>query len=156
VGALPGTPAQQARLAVAQGRAAQTRRNLERLDPNWRPEVSTYNTLEGQIAHYEAVSRTAETRYAEITQGAIPGFNPTWGRDRLTSELHSGGYILKGEARGPGLIYENSTTGEQVRIMERPLRRYREEPDWKHTFEFYYRYRASRNHGERGHVPIPD
>lgn len=83
--------------------------------------------------------------------------NPSWGVNRLTKELYERGFTLKEPAqRGFRLIYENSGTGEQVRIMESPAYQYRNDPAEKFTFEHYYRYRSGNGKAEGGHIPIPD
>jgi hypothetical protein len=114
-----------------------------------------YETIEGEIEHLESVARQARERYDDLTRDAIPGFNPAWGGPRFTKELHNQGYTLKSRARGKGLIYENLATGEQVRIMERPRRRKRPDPDGKHIFRKYYRYQP-RNGSWGAPIPIPD
>jgi hypothetical protein len=144
-------PDQEARLGVAAGRAQQETARVRRLDPNWRPR-----TIEGEIAHLESVARQAQARYRELTRGAVPGFNPQWSVNRLTKELYRNGYRLKGPARSNGWIYENAKTGEQVRIMAAPIRRYRTDPDMKHLFQYYYRYKPRRDTSEREHTPIPN
>ncbi len=82
---------------------------MREVDPTWEPPRSITSTIEGEIAHHEAVARAAESRLAEIRRDAIPGFNPAWGVNRLTRELHEQGYAFDRAARGDGLIYRNST-----------------------------------------------
>lgn len=102
------------------------------------------------------VRDAANARLAEITRDAVPGTNPTWGVNRLTKELYDRGFRLVGPTDSPGLIYENVQTGESVRIMERPRRRWSTDEPEKHFFEHYYRYRSAPFLSEGRHIPIPD
>jgi hypothetical protein len=96
-------------------------------------------------------------RYFDLTRGAIPGFDPAWGMNRLKKELFQKGYILQGPARrGKGLIYKNYDTGEEVRIMPRPVGKFRKESANKHLTKYYYRYRPKKRGKELWHTPIPD
>jgi hypothetical protein len=152
-----GTPAQEARHDAAAARAREAVRRLRELEPAWQGPQSVSESIEGRIAHQEATARAAEGRLAEILRGAIPNTNPSWGVNRLVKELHDQGYVLiQPSRRGSGLVYENPSTGEQVRIMERPPTQYRGSPPEKYTFEHYYRYRPGRGKGEGAHVPIPN
>ncbi len=156
-GRFQATPAQEIRLSNAEARAREATRQLRELEPDWRGPSSFIdpNSVEGEIAKLDATARAAEARLAQILRDAIPGTNPSWGLNRLTKELYDRGFVLSGQARSPGLIYENPATGEQVRIMERPPYRYPSDPPEKFTFEHYYRY--SPGNGMPGkHVPIPD
>ncbi|MBX9592509.1 MAG: phage portal protein [Hyphomonadaceae bacterium] len=158
-GGQTGTPAQEARLAAAEVQARAALRRLRELDPNWQgpQSVSRPGSIEGQIGHYEMMARAAEARLAHILRDAIPNTNPSWGVNRLRSELSEQGYILSQPARrGRGYILENPQTGEQVRIMERPERHYRSDPSEKHIFGYYYRYRPGFGRPEGAHTPIPD
>lgn len=143
------------RLETAASQARYHATRARQLEPKWRGPASVTVTIRGEIRHLEAVARAAELRFRELTQGAIPGFNPLWGRDRLVKELYRHGYRLRGPARGNGLIYEKRETNERVRIMERPKRRFRNDLDAKHINQYYYRYRLS-GERERPHVPIPE
>lgn len=152
-----GTPAQLSRLESARAQASIAVSRLRRLEPSWRQPPGVYGRdIEGRIAHLETLRRDADTRYAAITRDAVPGTNPAWGLDRLRSELHDRGFYYERPARGDGWIYTNPTTGEYVRIMERPQRVFRNDPSAKHTFSYYYRYQSSRNDPEGNHIPIPD
>jgi len=112
--------------------------------------------IEGQIAHHEATAEAAEARLAEILHDAIPDTNPGWGVNRLTKELYDRGFFLERPTDSPGLLYKNPETGEEVRIMERPLSQRPSDPAEKFTFGHYYRYRPGRGEREGAHVPIPD
>jgi hypothetical protein len=82
-----GTPAQQARLQIAEARARDATRRVRELDPNWRPKPSAYETMEGRIAAAQAEAREAQARIAELSRlgigpgpfsgGSIPGQGPT-------------------------------------------------------------------------------
>ena len=152
-----GTPAQEARLAAATARANDATRRAQELDPTWREPTSVSSPdIEGAIARQEGAARAAEARIAEITRDAVPGTNPSWGVNRLTKQLYDRGYRLVGPTDSPGFLYRNPATGEEVRIMEQPNHRWRSDPEAKHTFEYYYRYRSGGGRPEGSHVPIPD
>jgi HK97 family phage portal protein len=152
------TPAQLLRLDSAMSAARRETNRTRELDPTWRPpdSVSAPGNIEGTIGHFETVARAAEARLAEITRDALPGANPSWGVNRLRAELNERGFTLQGPARGNGLIFQNSETLEELRIMERPLRRFRTDGDSKYYFEYYYRYRRDQNQPWGTHVPVPD
>lgn len=150
------SPAQQARRDIAVARSRESVRRLREADPEWREPTSAWETVEGEIAHHEAVGAAAEARVGEITRDAIPGTNPSWGVYRLRKELGDRGYVLEGPTRGQGLMLANPETGEKVRIMDRPRVRYSNDPPEKHFFEQYYRYRPGHGKPEGRHVPIPD
>ena len=114
------------------------------------------DSIEGRITHQEATAEAAEARLAEILRNAIPNTKSPWGVNRLTKELHERGFVLERPTDLPGLLFTNSDTGEEVRIMERPPRQRRSDPQEKHTFEHYYRYRSGPGKREGAHVPIPD
>jgi hypothetical protein len=148
------TPAEEARLAVASGRAATESSRLRQLDPDWRPQPSMYETIEGEIEHLESVARQARARHDELTRDAIPGFNPTWGSNRLLKEMQDRGFRYERPATGQGKIYQNEATGDKIRIMKRPARRKRTDGEAKHLFEEYYRYKPK--DGKWGNpVPVP-
>jgi HK97 family phage portal protein len=158
-GRVRGTPAQEARLAVAEARAREATRQLRELEPDWRGPQSLESDppgIEGRIAREEATADAAEARLAEILRDAIPDTSPSWGVSRLTKELYERGYFLERPTDSPGLLYKNPATGEEVRIMERPPSRNRGDPPEKFTFEHYYRYRKGFGKEEGSHVPIPD
>jgi Phage portal protein len=122
------TPAQEARLAIANGWAQETIRRVQERDPEWRPAPSFVESAEGAIARAEGEAREAEGRLRELLRDTIPSTNPEWGVNRLTKELYDRGYVFKEITRAPGSFYENPTTGEQVRIMERPSQVNRNDP----------------------------
>jgi hypothetical protein len=68
------TPAQEARLALAQAHAEAAIRRVQELDPNWRPTPSFTETVEGEIAAAQAEAQEAEARSAELARiGIGPG-----------------------------------------------------------------------------------
>ena len=153
-----GTSAQEARHAAARAQAQAARRRVRELDPEWREPQSAFarDSIEGQIRHEEAVARAAEARLAEILRDAIPNANPSWGVNRLRSELYDLGFRLVRPTDSPGHWYRNDRTGEEVRIMERPEHRNRRDSREKYTFSHYYRYRPGFGRTEGAHTPIPD
>ena len=153
-----GTPAQQARLDIANARAREATRRLRELQPTWEGPQSVVDpdSVEGRIAHQEATAEAAEARLVEILRDAIPNTNPSWGVNRLVKELHDQGYVLAKPTRAPGLMYENPSTGEQVRIMEQPLATFRTDSAQKHFNDFYYRYRSRDDQPWGDHVTIPN
>ena len=58
------------------------------------------------------------------SQAGGPGWaGPEWGKNRFTKEMHDRGFVLEGPTRSDnGLIYTNPTTGEEIRLMPRPMR----------------------------------
>ena len=154
---IEATPAQVIRLSNATNAANGALARVREIDPSWRPTPSVYESAEGAIAARQAEFREAQSRLVELLRDAIPGTNPSWGVNRLTKELHDKGFQLVGPARKPtGLIYINPSTGERVRIMQRPQRRYSTEPDQKHNNDYYYRYQPGKGKQEGGHITIPN
>lgn len=71
---LQPTPAQAARLAVAESRANAAIERVREIEPNWRPSASAYETIEGRITSAESEAREAEARWAELgRKGIVPG-----------------------------------------------------------------------------------
>ena len=71
---LEATPAQQARLAVAEGFWRDAISRVQALNPNWKPTPGIYETVEGQIADLEAQTREAQNRLSELADvGVGPG-----------------------------------------------------------------------------------
>ncbi len=138
--------------------ARQAADRVREIDPTWREPQSAFSRgdVEGNIRHQQAVRDAAIARLAEITRDALPGANPAWGANRLTKELYDRGFRLSEPTRAPGLFYDNPLTGEQIRIMERPAFRWRNDPAEKHFFSRYYRYRRAPYLKEGRHTPIPD
>jgi hypothetical protein len=68
------TPAQEARLAVAESRWQDAIADVRKIDSNWKPTPGLYESVEGQIANLEAQTREAENRLSEFEHyGACPG-----------------------------------------------------------------------------------
>ena len=154
-----GTPAQEARFEAAAAQARDALRRLQELDPTWRRPESVTNptSIEGAIAHQEAIARAAEARLSEILRDAIPGTNPSWGKNRLMKELYDRGFRIEGRTLAPGTFYSNPNTGEEVRIMERPPGRpYRTENLQKYNNDHYYRYRTGEDQPWGSHITIPN
>jgi hypothetical protein len=73
-GSLEPTPAQAARLAVAEARWQEAISRLQTFDPNWKPTPGLYETVEGQIANLEAQAKEAQNRLSELASfGVAPG-----------------------------------------------------------------------------------
>jgi hypothetical protein len=152
-----GTPAQETRHAAAAARAQDATRRLRELGPNWREPQSVSSTVEGHIAHQEAVAAAAEVRLAEILRHAIPNTNPSWGVNRLRKELNDRGYFFSESTRDPGYLYVNPSTGEQIRIMRRPEQGpSRTESLQKFYNDHYYRYRPGDDQRWGEPITIPN
>lgn len=150
------TPAQQARLYVAEAYARERLRQVQRFDPEWRPEPSFVQSAEGAIKRAEGEARAAESRMQELFRDAVPNSRPDWGFNRLTRELREQGYTLKGATDSPGQLLINPRTREEVRIMQRPQTRNRNDAPQKHLYEHYYRYRKADDQTFGAAIPIPD
>ncbi|SEB91543.1 hypothetical protein SAMN05216452_3662 [Nitratireductor aquibiodomus] len=151
--------AQITRLEIATMQARTELYKVRRLDPRWSfGERLRGPGINSEIRDLEAVATAARKRFGELTRGAIPEFDPLWGRTRLLEELRNAGYRYKGPAdTGQGVIYRNYAQDTEVRIMRRPNR----EPPLRNTdpgkwlMQYYYRYKVP-NRREGRHVPIPD
>lgn len=97
---LEATPAQQARLALAQARWQDAISQVQALDPNWKPTPGLYETVEGQIADLEAQAQEARNRLSELANFGI-------GRGPFAGESIP--------ARGPG---RNLSAGERTQNNE--------------------------------------
>jgi hypothetical protein len=68
------SPGQAARLAVAESRAQDAIRKVQKLDPKWKPTPSFSDTVEGKISTAEGEAREAEGRLNELARAGIgPG-----------------------------------------------------------------------------------
>jgi hypothetical protein len=68
------TPAQQARLAVAEARWQDLVSQVQAVDPNWKPTPGLYETIEGQISNLTAQAQEAQDRLSELASFGIgPG-----------------------------------------------------------------------------------
>ena len=157
-GRIPSSPAQETRLALADARAKTALRQVAERDPAWQatPQVTDPNSIEGAISAREATAAEAEAKLAELLRGVAPGTNPDWGVNRLEKELRDRGYVYTDPTKAPGNIFTNEATGEQLRIMEKPPRAYRDDLPQKHLNDYYYRYRGSRNDPYGDAVTIPN
>ncbi|MBM3529056.1 MAG: hypothetical protein FJX62_13285 [Alphaproteobacteria bacterium] len=74
------TPSQAARLAAAEAQSRDAIQRVRELDPNWRPQPSTYESVEGLIRAHRAEAREAEARLRELANAGIgPGeFAKEW------------------------------------------------------------------------------
>jgi hypothetical protein len=72
---IEATPAQQARLAVAEARWQDAITQVQALDPNWKPTPGIYETVEGKIADLEAQAQEAQNRLSELAAFGI-GLGP--------------------------------------------------------------------------------
>jgi hypothetical protein len=137
--------------------ARQTIDRLRELDPAWKPSASVNSeTVEGAQEKYEALQAEAEARLKEILRDAIPNTNPSWGVKRLKKELYDQGYRLVRPTDSPGLEFRIPSTGQEVRIMERPSYRSRTETDQKHDNDYYYRHRKNFDQRPGNHITIPN
>ena len=99
---------------------------------------------------------TNERAVITLRQGGPSWVNPTWGRNRLVAELRDRGFALDRPTDSPGMQYSNPTTGEVIRIMERPQYENRVEPVEKHLQGNYFRYKSGFGKGWGDHTVIPD
>jgi hypothetical protein len=68
-----GTPAQEARLAIAEAQLQSVLSQLRVIDPNWKPTAGFHSTIEREIADFEAQAQQAQNRLSELTGvGAEP------------------------------------------------------------------------------------
>src|SRR5581483_2531642 len=71
---LEATPAQEARLIIAEAQAREAVRKVQELDPRWRPTPSMAETVEGAISTAQAEAREAQLRLQELGRMGIgPG-----------------------------------------------------------------------------------
>jgi hypothetical protein len=71
---LDPTPAQAARLTVAEAQAQDALARVRNFDPYWRPTPGLYATIEGKISDLEAQAQEAKARLAELASVGIgPG-----------------------------------------------------------------------------------
>lgn len=152
----PSSARQDTQLRITGDAARRMREQVRQLDPSWHPRQSvTAGTVEGAIRQVEAELEEAQARWTELTRDAVPNTNPLWGVNRLRKELSDQGYRYKEPTDAPGYFFENDS-GAQVRVMVRPSKRFRTDPQQKHEFEHYYRYRKSVNDPWGEPIPIPD
>jgi hypothetical protein len=68
------TPGQAARLAVAEAQAREAISRVQERDPNWRPQPSAYESVEGLIRAHESDVQQAQARITELARVGIgPG-----------------------------------------------------------------------------------
>ena len=120
---------QEFRLGFAMDRAQKMVRAVREFDPWWRPTTSSvYQTIEGQIAAFQARAREAEARLFELRSNGIgPGrFGSEWiwargpERDFTPAEreiINQAGYTFGCHTCGtkkPGTTYGNYIPDHQV------------------------------------------
>jgi hypothetical protein len=69
---LEPTPGQAVRLTIAQYRWHDAMSRVQRIDPNWKPQVGAEATVEGLIRNLESETREAEERIAESMSPNVP------------------------------------------------------------------------------------
>jgi hypothetical protein len=74
------TPAQQARLAVAEARAQEAIRRVQQLDPNWRPSGSIRSGIEGAIREANDRAVEAQARFDQLRSAIGGNFGPALDR----------------------------------------------------------------------------
>jgi hypothetical protein len=115
-----GTPAQQARLAAAEARAREAVRRLRELEPRWREPQSAFprDSVEGSIAHREAVARAAEARFAEVLPRGFGTYeNYVAFGQSLRDGLRAAGYRdVEPMLRGSAVTGESFRTGERFDV----------------------------------------
>jgi hypothetical protein len=99
------TPEQATRLDISHSQMRAAVRQVQRLDPKWRPRPSIYETVEGEISANNAARREAENRFRELQW---MGIGP-------------GPFAVESQpARGPG----RNWTAEEIRENNRIGRKY--------------------------------
>jgi hypothetical protein len=141
---------------VAEAYARERLTQVRRFDPEWRPEPSFVQTAEGAISRAEGEARAAEARLQELFRDAVPNTRPDWGFNRLTRGLREQGFSFKEPTDSLGQLFVNPRTREEVRIMQRPRTRNRNDAPQKHLYERYYRYRKADDQTFGAAIPIPD
>jgi HK97 family phage portal protein len=155
----PISPAQAQRLDNAASNARGDIARVQERDPTWRPQPQLTDPMsaEGRIAAYEAMSKEAQARLSELLKDSCPAINPNWSVRRVENGLRDNGYIFSRRTDSPGKLFRNPTTGEDVRIMERPATvPYRTESTQKRLNDYYYRYRPGFGKGWGQHITIPN
>lgn len=95
------TPAQGARLSAAQARADEAISRVREFEPNWKPQPSFTETVEGRISRYDGEAQQAQARLDELAAG------------RATPGPYAGESI---SARGPGRDFTAAERQEINRI----------------------------------------
>jgi hypothetical protein len=100
---------------------------------------------------------TRQKAVVTLRQGGPSWANSGWGRARLESEMRMRGFVLNRETRGEGgLLYRNSATREEIRIMPKPPNQWENEAIEKHLSANYYKYRPNGDVEWGPHTLIPD
>lgn len=99
------TPAQEVRLAIAEAHARDAAARARERVPDWRPPTSLTSSIEGEIAHAEAVARSAERALAEVQRGTLGGQagpGPMSEPRSLGDVCVPGGTLIGRRSRGAG------------------------------------------------------
>ncbi len=99
------TPAQEVRLAIAEAHARDAAARARERVPDWRPPASLTSSIEGEIAHAEAVARSAERALAEAQRGTLGGQagpGPMSEPQSLADVCVPGGALIGRRSRGAG------------------------------------------------------
>ena len=95
LGQFPGaTPGQHARFAAAAARAASAIRQVQQVDPAWRPRVASLsapNSIEGAIGHAEARALAAEARLRELASQPHSSLLEAYRASNATADLFGAG-----------------------------------------------------------------
>lgn len=76
---VPATQTQLMRLGTARMEAQNAIRRVQQIEPNWKPQPSAYQTVEGMIRAYQAEAQQARERFVELTYFVGPGrFAAEW------------------------------------------------------------------------------
>ena len=95
------SPAQLARLEASRLAMNRAIEHVREVDPRWKPTPQLYETIEGEIAAYQAITREAEA----------------WWRDLGLRGIGPGPYAVERLAgRGPGRVFRQSERAEINRI----------------------------------------
>lgn len=117
------TPEQESRLRLAQDGADVAVRNVQRRDPNWRPQPRLYENIEGEIAANTSIMREAEQRLSALSQTVnVRGSFTPYGFADQTQCTAFGSAMCNGLAeagirdasihlRGSAVTVRNSQTG---------------------------------------------
>jgi hypothetical protein len=98
------TPRQATELAAAEAQARNAIARVREHDPNWRPNPSAYESVEGLIRAHRADAQQAKERFAELQHnGIIPG-------------LHFREGI---PARGPGRNFRKDERDRMKKLLSR-------------------------------------
>ena len=112
---------------------------------------------DGRVAVYRNPT-TGQRLRITLRQAGPQWLDPSWGRPRIVEEMRKRGFGQPQPTEGAGgLMYENSATGERIRIMPRPKGDpYSNDEIEKRLTRYYYRYRPGPREQEGRHSAIVD